>query len=122
MRAIRTGTPPSARAADRSTGGCGRVVTIMPYARGVKRERTMNGKTAACAAALVLAGCQSWGPTWSELQGVRYDDITSMTEMPVVVNLVDGYSPGTAPREVIKVSPGQHKLVLQAVPPAGATG
>jgi hypothetical protein len=74
------------------------------------------------AASLMLAGCQSWGPTWSELMGTRYSDITSMTEMPVVVTMVDGTSPGTRPLEAIKVTPGPHKLVLQATAPPGVTG
>ena len=69
-------------------------------------------RLAACAAVLFVSGCQTWGPTWSELTGVRYNDITSLTDGPVVVNLIDGASPGTAPREAIKVTPGMHKLVL----------
>ncbi|MEO5765161.1 MAG: hypothetical protein ABIR52_07620 [Casimicrobiaceae bacterium] len=79
-------------------------------------------KLVAFAAPFVLAGCQSWGPTWSELTGVRYNDLTSLTDGAVVVNLVDGFSPGTAPRETIKVTPGMHKLVLQAIPPGSRAG
>ena len=79
-------------------------------------------KLVAVAALFVLAGCQSWGPTWSELTGVRYSDLTSMTDGPVVVNLVDGVSPGTGPRETIKLAPGQHRLVLQAIPPGSVVG
>ena len=79
-------------------------------------------RLAACAAVLLVAGCQTWGPTWSELTGVRYNDITSLTDGPVVVNLVDGTSPNGAPREAIKVTPGVHKLVLQAIPPVPIAG
>ena len=79
-------------------------------------------RLAACAAVLLFSGCQTWGPSWSELIGVRYNDITSMTDGPVVVNLVDGASPGTAPREAIKLTPGQHKLVLQAIAPGAIAG
>ena len=79
-------------------------------------------KLVAVAVLLLLAGCQTWGLTWSELTGLRYSDLTSMTDGPVVVNLVDGVSPGTGPRETIKVSPGKHKLVLQAIPPGAVVG
>ena len=79
-------------------------------------------RLAACAAVLLVSGCQTWGPSWSELIGVRYNDVTSMTDGPVVVNLVDGTSPGTAPRQAIKLTPGQHTLVLQAVPPGAMVG
>ena len=41
-------------------------------------------RLAACAAVLLVSGCQTWGPTWSEVTGVRYNDITSMTDGPVV--------------------------------------
>jgi hypothetical protein len=77
-----------------------------------------------CAALLLLVvvGCQTWGPTWSELIGVRYGDITSLTDGAVVVSTVDGLSPNTAPREAIKVTPGMHKLVLSAVPPGSVVG
>lgn len=75
----------------------------------------------ACAA-LLLAGCQSWGPTWSELTGERYSDITSVTERPVSVSLVDGSSPNNPPMQPIKVEVGTHKLALQAVPPPGVIG
>jgi hypothetical protein len=79
-------------------------------------------RLAACAAVLLVSGCQTWGPTWSELTGVRYNDITSLTDGPVVVNLVDGASPGGAPQQAIKVTPGMHKLVLQAIPPGAIAG
>lgn len=76
----------------------------------------------ACAAVLFLAGCQTWGPTWSELTGTRYNDLASMTDAPVVVNLVDGVAPNNSPGLPIKVTPGPHKLVLQAVPPHAVIG
>jgi hypothetical protein len=43
--------------------------------------------------------------------------MTSLTDGPVVVNLVDGATPGGPRGQAIKVTPGVHKLVLQAIPP-----
>ena len=72
---------------------------------------------------LMLAGCQTWGPTWSEVTGIRYSDVTSMTDGPVLINLVDGSSPlQTGPRAPIKVTPGKHTMQLQAIPPGGVLG
>jgi hypothetical protein len=79
-------------------------------------------KLISCAALLLLAGCQTWGPTWSELTGSRYNDVTVMTDGAVVVNQVDGATPSGQPREPIKLTPGKHTLVLSAVSPASVMG
>jgi hypothetical protein len=70
---------------------------------------------------LLLGSCQTWGPTWSEVTGVRYD-VTSMGVGPVLINQLDGSNPGNAPRQPIKVTPGRHTLVLQAIPPPSVVG
>ena len=84
----------------------------------------MNKSLAAVGVSLwMLTGCQTWGPTWSEVTGMRYSDMTSMTEGPVIINLVDGSSPlQTGPRSPIKVTPGKHTIQLQAIPLGGTMG
>jgi hypothetical protein len=70
---------------------------------------------------LLLGGCQTWGPTWSEVTGVRYN-LTSLAVGPVVINQIDGSSPGNSPGQPIKVTPGRHSLVLQVTPPPSVVG
>ena len=38
--------------------------------------------------ATLLPGCQTWGPTWSELTGQRYN-VTIMNRRPASINMVD---------------------------------
>lgn len=83
----------------------------------------MKKSLAVGATLLLLAGCQTWGPTWSEVTGARYDDLTSMTIGPVLINLIDGTSPlSNGPRAPIKVTPGKHTMQLQAIAPGGVLG
>jgi len=69
----------------------------------------------------LLSGCQTWGPTWSEVTGVRYN-VSTMGVGPVVINLLDGYSPNNIPGQPIKVTTGKHTLMLQVVPPGSVVG
>ena len=75
---------------------------------------------------LALAGCQTWGPTWSEVTGQVWTiPPAEFNTAPTGVNLIDGKgafqrTPGYGG---IKVEPGMHTLVLQAAPiSAGWTG
>jgi hypothetical protein len=68
-----------------------------------------------------LASCQTWGPTWSELSGRIYN-ITSIETGAIVITQIDGYAPNTVGGEPVKVTPGSHKLVLQAIPPGSVMG
>ena len=75
---------------------------------------------------LALAGCQTWGPTWSEVTGQVWTiPPAEFNTAPTGVNLIDGSgafqrTPGYGG---IKVEPGTHTLVLQAAPiSAGWTG
>jgi hypothetical protein len=72
-------------------------------------------------AMLLLGSCQTWGPTWSEVTGVRYT-LTSLGVGPVLINLIDGSSPGNTPGQPIKITPGRHTLTLQVLPPASVSG
>jgi hypothetical protein len=70
-------------------------------------------------AAVALAGCQTWGPTWSEVTGRRYDVVT-MNTAPMVINLIDGNGsfPNT-PGTPIWITPGKHRISATAVPLSG---
>ena len=70
---------------------------------------------------MLLGACQTWGPTWSEVTGERYTR-PDLAVGPVVINLVDGSSPGNTPGQPIKITPGQHTLTLQVVPPQSVVG
>lgn len=72
-------------------------------------------------ATLLLGSCQTWGPTWSEVTGVRYT-APSLDVGPVSIDQVDGSSPGNAPGQPIKITPGRHTLQLAVAPPPSVVG
>jgi hypothetical protein len=72
-------------------------------------------------AMLLLGSCQTWGPTWSEVTGVRYT-APSLGVGPVLINQIDGSNPGNSPGQPIKITPGHHTLVLQVIPPSSVMG
>ena len=76
--------------------------------------------------ATLLSSCATWGPTWSEVSGQRYERVSSagLNVAPVVIELDDesGAFPN-GPRKPIKIEPGTHRVVVQAAPlSAGWTG
>lgn len=62
-----------------------------------------------------LAGCQSWGPTWSEVTGERYFR-TEMNTSSTIINTIDGSSPLLTPGTPTRIEPGRRTLALTAVP------
>jgi hypothetical protein len=67
-------------------------------------------------AAVVLAGCQTWGPTWSEVTGQRWN-LTNLNTVPTSVQTIDGNSAfGNTPGQPIKATSGEHVIVLAAAP------
>ena len=76
------------------------------------------GPLAALAAAAGLAGCQSWGPTWSEVSGTRYN-LTDFNRFATAINLVDSNNPGPragyAGYSYYKIEPGKHTIELSAL-------
>jgi len=66
---------------------------------------------AAAAVALVVAGCQTWGPTWSEVSNRRYFDTTTMYLRPAIIESIDDRS--AFPSMPIKVEPGRHLITVQ---------
>jgi hypothetical protein len=67
-------------------------------------------------ATAALAGCQTWGPTWSEVTGRRFN-VTEMNVGPTVINLVDGRSPASPIGGAIWIEPGQRRITLTAPTP-----
>ena len=64
-------------------------------------------------AAVVQAGCQAWGPTWSELSGDRYTRIDP-DRRPAILVRVGTESIGTI--TPYHVAPGTYRVIVQAPP------
>src|SRR5690348_16345475 len=66
-----------------------------------------------------LAGCATYGPTWSEISGNRYNRAV-LNRQPALIEKVDGWS--SYPQYPIKLDPGPHEVVLQGATrwPGGA--
>ncbi len=75
----------------------------------------------AIAAPLLLESCQTWGPTWSEITGARYN-VTIIESSPG--DHRHGRQPGRRSpiRASIKVTPGEHRLVVQGPAPGWPGG
>ncbi len=71
-------------------------------------------KTLYAAAVLLLAGCQTWGPTWSEVTGARYTRAT-MNRYPAIIEHIDGN--GAFAQNPIKIEPGKHEVTVQGPTP-----
>lgn len=70
-------------------------------------------------AAVLLAGCQTWGPTWSEVTGQRFH-VATMNTSPIIINLIDGNGAfPNAPGAPIWIEPGRHRFTVTAVPLSG---
>ena len=84
------------------------------------RTMLLCAPLAALAGLVTLAGCQTWGPTWSEVSGTRYTR-TDYNRFPTTVNLVDGIYPGPnagyGRYPYYKIEPGQHTIELSAINP-----
>src|SRR5271166_1445572 len=66
---------------------------------------------AVAAATLVVAGCQTWGPTWSEVDNRRYYDTTTMYLRPAIIESIDNQA--AFAQFPIKVDPGKHVITVQ---------
>ena len=67
-----------------------------------------------------LEGCQTWGPTWSEVTGQRYN-VTISNRRPAIIDRVDDRGSFPDPR-VIRMTPGEHRLVVQGPAPGWIGG
>jgi hypothetical protein len=71
------------------------------------------------AVALLVGGCQSWGPTWSEVTGERFHRAISHRR-PAIIENIDGQSAFAS--HPIRIEPGQRRLVLQGPDPGRPGG
>jgi hypothetical protein len=75
----------------------------------------------AVALTILLGGCQTWGPTWSEVTGARYaTGEIHMYRRPAIIENVDAQ--GAFVTMPIKIDPGKHRLVLSAPTPGWPGG
>ncbi|HVE49046.1 MAG TPA: hypothetical protein VNG69_05420 [Casimicrobiaceae bacterium] len=66
---------------------------------------------------IAFAGCQTWGPTWSEVSGGRYYNLTTLNRSATIIEQIDGRSETPQGyRRAIWIQPGRHVLTLQGVP------
>ena len=63
--------------------------------------------------ALLAAGCQTWGPTWSEVSGSRQYNLAMLNRQPTIIEKIDGNS--AYPTRPIKIEPGRHVIEVQGV-------
>jgi hypothetical protein len=64
---------------------------------------------------LIVSGCQTWGPTWSEVSGAHYYDVTILNRRAAVIESIDGNS--AYPTYPIKIAPGEHAFVIGSPQP-----
>jgi hypothetical protein len=62
-------------------------------------------------ATMTLAGCQTWGPTWSEVSGARYTRVDP-DRAPAILIAVGDESVGSV--TPFRVAPGTYRIVLQS--------
>ena len=77
------------------------------------------GKLIAVGLVLAVSGCATWGPTWSEITGQRFNRVSpeGLNTAPTIIVMVDGNSAfPNQPGQPIKVSPGERRVDMRAVP------
>lgn len=62
---------------------------------------------------VVVVSCQTIGPTWSELTGVRYHRAV-LDRQGLIIVRVDGES--TPIRLPIRIAPGPHEITVESLP------
>ncbi len=70
---------------------------------------------AVLAAATLVAGCQTWGETWSEVTGRRYYR-TELNRGPTIIEKIDDTSTPRTQPQPYRMEPGRRVLTLQGVP------
>jgi hypothetical protein len=66
---------------------------------------------------LLLDGCQTWGPTWSEVTGNRFN-VTVVNRRPAIIERIDNQ--GAFTTNPIRIDPGVRRVVVSA--PTNWTG
>ena len=62
-------------------------------------------------AAIAVAGCQTWGPTWSELTGERYTAVEPDRRPAILIRAGDESIPATMP---FRIAPGRYEIQVQS--------
>lgn len=75
---------------------------------------------AAAVATLGAAGCQTWGPTWSEVTGAHYYNRSTLYLRPGIIERIDDQAAFAA--YPIKVEPGNHLIKVQGPYPQPGGG
>jgi hypothetical protein len=70
---------------------------------------------------LLLAGCATWGPTWSEVSGAHYYNRATLYRLPARIARIDDQ--GAFAQNPIKIEPGRHEIQVEGTLPGwmGAT-
>ena len=74
---------------------------------------------AAALAPTLVAGCQTWGPTWSEVTGARYT-AAAVDRRPTFLVQVGDKPVGAI--DPFRVAPGRYDIILQAPEPGRVRG
>lgn len=71
---------------------------------------------------LVVPGCQTWGPTWSEVTGKQYVAVrdTTLFRRPAIIEHIDDQ--GAFVSDPIKVAGGTHRIQVSAPVPGWRGG
>ncbi len=70
---------------------------------------------------VVLSGCQTWGPTWSEVSGATYaTGEIHQYRRPAFIERVDDQ--GSFAQYPVKIEPGAHRVVLGGPAPGWPGG
>ena len=69
---------------------------------------------------LMVPGCQTWGPSWSEVTGHRYVANSTLFRRPAIIEHVDDQ--GAFPSDPIKVAGGMHRIQVSAPVPGWRGG
>ena len=76
--------------------------------------------TMAIFSGLLLVGCQTWGPTWSEISGERYYNLTTLNRRAAIIERID--EQGAFAQYPIRVAPGAHQVTIQGPVPRPGGG
>lgn len=62
-------------------------------------------------AAIALSGCQTWGPTWSELTGARYTRVDPDRRAAILIRAGDET---ISPSMPFRIAPGTYEIQVQS--------
>ena len=69
---------------------------------------------------VLIGSCATYGPTWSEISGDRYYNLTVLNRRSAIIEKVDGSS--AYPSYPIKLEPGKHAIELGGPAPGWPGG